>query len=359
MPVAVELVQALASCERVISALRVRLGHRVTTAGAHQAAGDRDATSYLSRVSRSSPTKVRAELCLAEKLEELPAVAAAYEQGQLSTDQAQVVAGAARANPAATGRLLAAALSGSFKELRDLATRCARAARSEVDEVERERRIHARRYVRTWAPADGGLRIDAWVTTVQGAKLLAALTKKTDRLLEVSEEPVERLRADALVQLCTGKGIEAQLLVRADAGALVRGEVDGDEVCEVDGVGPISVTAARSLLGEAFCTLLVAKGSDISTVTSTTRVVPRKVRMALRERDRCCVVPGCGATLHLEIDHWRLDFAKGGLTALDNLCCLCSRHHQMKTEGGWRIFGGPGRWRWAGPPRRAGPPARP
>jgi hypothetical protein len=56
------------------------------------------------------------------------------------------------------------------------------------------------------------------------------------------------------------------------------------------------------------------------------------------------IAPGCGATHFLEIDHWRLDFARGGLTVLDNLCRLCSVHHKMKTNGLLRLGGGPGRW---------------
>ena len=85
---------------------------------------------------------------------------------------------------------------------------------------------------------------------------------------------------------------------------------------------------------------------------STTRVIPRRVRVALAERDPHCVVPGCGATYDLEIDHWRLDFARYGATELDNLCRLCPVHHKMKTKEGWRLGGGPGKWVWAAPRAR-------
>lgn len=343
-PLAGALVEDLARAERMVTALRVRLAHRVASAGGHRANGDRDPASYLARVSRSSPRRARTELLLAERLAHLPELATAYQAGRLSTDQAQVVAGAAELDPTATGKLVEAAQAGSFNELRHLAARAERAARSEQDQVGRERHVHGRRYCRVWAPPEGGLRVDALVSALEGARLVAALTKETGRLLEDSEEPAERLRADALVELCCGETVQTQVLVRADAAALMRREVEGDEICEVDGVGPISLGAARSILGDGFVTLLLTKGADIATVTSTTRVVPRKVRMALIERDRCCVVPGCGAKLHLEIDHWRLDFSKGGLTALDNLCRLCSVHHKRKTLGLLTLGGGPGRW---------------
>ena len=58
----------------------------------------------------------------------------------------------------------------------------------------------------------------------------------------------------------------------------------------------------------------------------------------LRVRDRHCRVPGCrrrpgrGRT---DLDHGR-PHADGGPTACWNLCCLCQRHHRIKTfAAGW------------------------
>lgn len=354
-----EVMGTLARIERLAAAARVGLGHRVAQSGLHQASGDRDAASFCSRQSRSSEGTARAELDLARRLERLPDVAAAYRGGRLSTEQARIVARAAEADPSATAQLLETAGQGSFGDLRDLAVRTERAARSEEDEQARERRLHERRSCRTWAPAEGGLRLDAHLTAVEGAKVLAALTKKTNELLAGSDDSVDHLRADALVALVCGEGVRTELLVRADAGALVRGATEGKETCEVEGVGPISVSAARSLLGEAFLTLLVQRGADIATVTSTSRVVPTRVEKALLARDPVCVVPGCTARVGLQVDHWRLDFARTGLTTLDNLCRLCSLHHRQKTDGTLVLSGGPGKWAVTTPKRtwgaRAGP----
>lgn len=349
VPAAGDLVEVLARLERMVAAARVRLAHRVAAVGAHRRSGDRDAPAYLARLSGSPRARARRELELAGRLEALPALEAAFAQGTLSVDQAEVVARAATRDPAVADELVRAAGGRSFQELRELARRAERCRRTEEDERARERRVHARRYCRTWVPDEGGVRLDAWVTAADGARLLAALTKKTDELLDRCDDPAERLRADALVELCAGEGVATQMVLRVDAGALVRGGLDQGELCEIDGVGPVSLAVARSLLGEAFCTLLVTDGVDVATVTSTSRVVPHRVRMALLQRDPTCVVPGCGATFHLEIDHWRTDFARGGMTELDNLCRLCSVHHKMKTQGGFRLLGGPGRWRFVPP----------
>jgi len=351
--VADELVRFLSVCERQVAALRVALTRTVTGTGAHLLHGGRDPVTYLAQVAGTSRGTARAELELAERLAELPALEAAVRRGQISVAQARVIAPAAAVAPEAAGDLVAAAGVDSMVQLRALATRTERAARGEAAQQDAEGRVRARRYCRTWVPDAGGVRLEAWLPAIEGGTLLAALEKKTAGLLRASDEAPERVRADALVALVAGARVLTELAVRVDAAALVRGEVEGGESCEIPGVGPVSVRAARSLLGESFLTLLVTQGQDIRTVTSTTRVLPRKVHKALAERDRTCVVPGCGASFFLQSDHWRLDFSKWGPTELDNLCRLCSVHHRQKTDGIIVLGGGPGRWRVRPGPRAA------
>lgn len=141
----------------------------------------------------------------------------------------------------------------------------------------------------------------------------------------------------------------AHVLLRVDLAALVRGARQGDEVCEIAGVGTVPLSSARELLSDAVVDLVVRKGVAVASVTSLGRTIPRAVRIALMDRDPTCVVPGCGATQHLEIDHWRVDFARGGPTELANLARICVHHHRLRTHRGWRLTGGPGAWRWTGP----------
>ena len=135
-----------------------------------------------------------------------------------------------------------------------------------------------------------------------------------------------------------------------DAEALRRGTTQGDELCEIEGIGPVSVAAATELLSEGGMQYLVREGFDIRTVTKSTRVITQCVDMALLVRDRTCVVPGCGRRLSLERDHCGVDYARLGPTELENLARLCAQHHDMKTNGGWRLSGGPGHWGWIPPP---------
>jgi hypothetical protein len=61
-------------------------------------------------------------------------------------------------------------------------------------------------------------------------------------------------------------------------------------------------------------------------------------RRWLRARDRGCRHPGCtNRTGWADLDHVT-PHARGGPTDCDNLCCLCRRHHRLKTHApGWRF----------------------
>ncbi len=74
-------------------------------------------------------------------------------------------------------------------------------------------------------------------------------------------------------------------------------------------------------------------------------------------RDRKCVVPGCDARHHLQIDHIR-SLSEGGLTRLANLSRLCPYHHYLKTHRGYRLAGCPGAWEWHPPGGQASADAR-
>ena len=138
-------------------------------------------------------------------------------------------------------------------------------------------------------------------------------------------------------------------LIIVNAESLRRGTTQGDELCEIEGIGPVSVAAATELLSEGGFQYVLKEGFDIKTVTKSTRVITNCIDMALIVRDRVCAVPGCGKAIGLERDHWRLDYGKEGPTELENLVRLCPAHHKLKTDGGWRLEGRPGAWKWVAP----------
>ena len=122
-------------------------------------------------------------------------------------------------------------------------------------------------------------------------------------------------------------------MVRVDRDALLRGRALPGELCAIDGQGPVPVPVVESLLVDSLLALVVTEADDIRSVVHGGRTINAALRTALVFRDRGCVVPGCGADRHLEIDHV-VPLASGGRTTLDNLATLCRHHHRLKTYGG-------------------------
>ena len=132
-----------------------------------------------------------------------------------------------------------------------------------------------------------------------------------------------------------------------------RGYTLKGETCEVPGVGPIPVAAAAELAADSLLCGILYEGEDITGVAHLGRTIPAKVRTALLERDKVCVVSGCDKMCCLEFDHVT-EFAKGGSTSLANLVRMCHWHHYLKTYHGYRLERANGRWVLS-PPQQPGP----
>ena len=199
----------------------------------------------------------------------------------------------------------------------------------------------------------------------------AASKCEADKIFEEARrsgarESSQAYLADALVALVTRPGTDgphrpkALVHLRVDLQALRRGNTGPGEICEVAGVGPVSVATARELLGDSIAKVLVTSATDVHAICNLGRSVPARLYEALLERDRCCVVPGCSATHNLEIDHRVVPFAQGGPTELANLARICHHHHFLKTHEGFSLEGEPGAWVWVHPDgSRHGPGALP
>ena len=130
-------------------------------------------------------------------------------------------------------------------------------------------------------------------------------------------------------------------LLRVDLAALRRGGVAGGELCEISGVGPVPVSVARELLGEAVLKLVITRGVDVCNVTHLGRGPTAAQRVALAWTSPGCTVEGCART-RIEYDH-REDWKDTRHTRLDELDPLCEFHHDLKTRHGWALVPGHGK----------------
>jgi hypothetical protein len=131
-------------------------------------------------------------------------------------------------------------------------------------------------------------------------------------------------------------GSRTKIIVRVDHAALVRGWVEGDETCDIAGVGPIPVRIARQFLGDAFLALLVTKGIDVHTVAHAGRRANVFQNTALEWTNAACTTEGCPNTALLETDHTE-EWHRTHHTTLTELGRLCKDCHAKRTRKGYRL----------------------
>ena len=353
---AARLVDLFSELERVSAAGRTLAARRVEKSRLWMQQGYRTPAHWVASHAQTTVAAAVGSLETARRLEGLPATQAAFEAGKLSALQAGEIAGAAAADPETEMSLLDAARTGSVAGLREKCRSVIAAAATDHDQDER---IHRSRYLRHWMDADGSFRLDARLAPDAGARLAASLEARARSLRERdrrsgSREHREAYVADALVALAdaTAPGSRAVVHVHVDEAAWTRGRVEAGETCQISGVGPVSVAAARRLASDGTIKAVLSDGTDVRNVAHFGRTIPARVRTALEARDKTCVVPECDEREGLEIDHV-VPLAEGGPTRLDNLARLCRWHHGLKTHRGWVLAGDPGAWRFFKPKRAA------
>ncbi|MUH46238.1 MAG: DUF222 domain-containing protein [Actinobacteria bacterium] len=113
-----------------------------------------------------------------------------------------------------------------------------------------------------------------------------------------------------------------------------------DGSAELVGSGDISAEVARGLLGDATMRRLVTDGltGELLDFGRRTYAVPKRLREFIAARDQTCRFPGCARNaVACQTDH-AVPWSQGGGTDRDNLGALCTRHHQLKTHGGWSML---------------------
>jgi hypothetical protein len=222
-------------------------------------------------------------------------------------------------------------------------------------------RIRENRRLKTYMDAEGAWNLRARGTAEQGAAFEAKLEPLIDELFKQAradgrKEPRAAYAFDALTMLgereepTTKKSARQPRylgIVHVDLEALLRGWVEGDETCEIPGLGPIPVRVAREMLGDAILQLVITKGVDVMNVTHLGRGATAAQRIALLWSKPKCANAACSSRF-VQIDH-RDPWANTHHTVLDELDPLCPHDHDLKTNHGWSLVEGKGRRAFVGP----------
>jgi hypothetical protein len=178
-----------------------------------------------------------------------------------------------------------------------------------------------------------------------GAKIWTAIDHEVAAMVAGSgERDADRnqLAAEALGRLVSGghqaeRPAEAEIVVVVDEATLTHGLHD-HSVCETDSGAPLPPETVRRLCcqGRIVPIIVGADGVPLN-VGRSQRLANRAQRRALRAMYRTCGFGGCDVPFGRCEIHHIIPFEIGGLTNLDNLLPLCSRHHHLVHELGWKL----------------------
>lgn len=358
-----EAVRAFEGLERMVrraSAGRTLLARRVDDSLQWKRLGYPSAAEFLAARSGTSLGAAKTEIETSQALRDLPATRARLLEGSISPAQGGVIAGAARANPAAEDSLLDKARRVNLTELRDEAARAKAAADPDPDAT--HRRIHQARRAHRHTDPEGARHLHLVGPVDQASVIETELDRLTDTLFRTNatagvRQPREAYAYDAMVEMARrsaradrapaapGKQPRPEhlALLRLDIAALWRGHTEGDELCEISGLGPIPVAVARRLLGDAVLKVIITRGIDVANVTSLTRGPTQAMRYALLWTSPTCTVEGCTRTI-IEHDHRTgAEYATTRHTRLDELDRVCATHHDLHTHDRWALVAGRGK----------------
>ena len=299
----------------------------------------------------------------ARVLMDLPATSAAMSRGELSFSAVRALTRVA--TPENETDLLELARGCTAAQLERIVRGFKLGSRQ--DEAERERARHESREFSVFPDDEGMYVVRGRLTPEIGALVMRAVEAASDALFRErgpgaglengSAEPSERAaaqrRADS-IGLVAERALAAGFVESASRAPVsgTRAEryqvvlhVDSDTLAK-DGSGlgrsefedgtRVSAETSRRLSCDA-SVVPIRRGTDGSVldVGRKTRTIPPSLRRALEARDQGCRFPGCGLrfTDAHHVKHW----ADGGETALDNLVLLCSHHHRLVHEDGWRV----------------------
>jgi hypothetical protein len=298
----------------------------------------------------------REKVRVAQALKTLPAIGSAFAEGRLSYSKVRALTRVAhRGNE---HELVGFALKTTAARVEE---RC-RELRCGTDaSVAEANRAYACRSLSVYRdPVRGTLRITVELPLESGELIDKALDRAREASLspEFAGESWSAQQADALLAMARGYltgGSDAsggtsenyQVTVHVDRSALSEGR----------GRAGLPVESVRRLACDAETVLIVEdeQGEPLS-VGRKTRTVPTSIKRALWARDRGCRFPGCGKRRFVDAHHIR-HWSAGGETGLGNLLLLCTRHHRLVHEGGFRLEKDyRDRWFFKRPDGRAVPP---
>ncbi|GLP78125.1 hypothetical protein TUM20983_52350 [Mycobacterium antarcticum] len=279
-----------------------------------------------------SPANAETIATVAHRLEEFPRCAADMREGRLSLDQVGVIAG--RAGAGSDEHYAELAASATVSQLRTAVKWEPRpdpepSPDPDPDADAEPRPEPPRSFSKTEDEESTTWRIT--LPHAEAATFDAAVQSHTDALIAQWKRdhpdggggqcPPLPSTIDGFLSLVEA-GWDADVARRPHGQrTTVVVHVDVEQRIAALHLGPLLSDADRRYLTcDATCEVWFQRHGQPIGAGRETRLISRRLRRALEHRDRCCVVPGCGATRGLHAHHLR-HWEDGGRTELAKLMC--------------------------------------
>lgn len=284
-----------------------------------------------------SMTTALEKVRVAHALKHLPDISRAFSTGELSYSKVRSLTRVAHTNNEA--ELLAFALRHTSAHV---AERCRELRCGSEASIDSAARAYANRSVRIRRDHSRGMMTMTVELPMDTGELIEkALDKARDdevlQIADLADTAWSTRQADAFVNM-----INAYLSGGGEAATndnyLVTVHVDQAALAGREGRSALPIESVKRLCCDSHAVVITEddKGEPLS-IGRKTRIVPAAIQRALRARDNnCCTFPGCRNRRYLHshhVEHW----SNGGETSLKNLMLLCTRHHTLVHEGGFRI----------------------
>ncbi|MGB5630476.1 MAG: DUF222 domain-containing protein [Woeseiaceae bacterium] len=282
----------------------------------------------------------REKVRVAQALKRLPLISTAFSSGELSYSKVRSLTRVANAGNEAD--LVAFALRNTSSYV---AGHCRELRMGTPTSKDVAERAFAHRFLRLRRDADRGmLSVTVELPLEAGDLIEKALDKaRDDECLEIPDlvdTSWSKRQADAFVTMLMEylQGHETGETKKTSDNYLVNIHVDQSALAGGVGRSSLPIETVKRLCcdGQAVVMTETIDGEPLS-IGRKSRVVPKGIERAVRARDKnTCRFPGCCNKRFVDIhhiEHW----ANGGETALGQLMLLCSKHHTLVHEGGFRI----------------------
>ncbi|WNV76963.1 HNH endonuclease signature motif containing protein [Geodermatophilus sp. DSM 44513] len=363
-----DLVGELSVAANRVAAVLTQAVRAVDRREAHRRDGALSVKGWLVGSVRLAPAEATAIVTTGRRLEQLPAVAAAFAAGEVTATHARVITEAITPRRVATATAAGIDLAETDQILAELARRTTPGDtakgvarwRAGIDpDGALADAADVRRSFSMATGLDGRVHLRGELDPVGGEYLRTALAARMngDRPAGDARGHAER-QGDALVAIARDA---------LDGGSLpaVRGErphvrvtIDWQALCAARGApgvaggelgwaGPITPETARRLACDAAVARVITGPDGLPLdVGRAQRTATTAIRRAVETRDGHCVFTGCDALPQWCDVHHLVHWAHGGPTSCDNGALLCERHHTAVHEGGFTIHRDPATSRW-------------